>query len=148
MNDSVLVLKSLKIQSPSPERFEVSMDSDIETGGGPAAHADLDPMEIELFLPQNSDPREPFMTMELPKLKGANVINVKKENYEVEIKDEERLKEFAKTLMAEETFEFKIHGRTKIWLGKLNAKVNYDETVEMKGMFTPRLGDSARQSRG
>lgn len=131
----MLTLNSLSITSPSPSQFLVSMDATIATGGGVAAHANLDAMDIDLYMSDDED-AVPFMTLPLDALHGADFMQVKKVNQQVNITEAEELSKFADTLMANQTLSFSMHGRTKVWIGKLNAKVNYDETVEMKGMLS------------
>ena len=127
---------------PTASNFKVSMDATIATGGGTASHANLDEMTIQLYLGTERGDQESFMSMPLDELKGADNINVVKNDVSVEITAEDELKDFARALMANETLSFNIHGRTKFWLGKLNAKVNYDEVVTMKGMLPPLSSSS------
>lgn len=158
INDSKLTLNSLKIAGPTADSFVVSMDATIDTGGGVAAHADLDPMEIELYLNKDAEEYKPFMKMPLDALKGAEQMKVVKTDVPVQVNEMDAMKDFAKTLMAAETFEFHIWGQTKVWLGKLNAKVDYDETVTMTGLnhlngmviksYTPISKDNTRNMNG
>lgn len=132
INKTVLNLHSFAILEPSPTSLLLSLNSTITGAGGIAAHAHLDPMEVIFFL-ENRKPIQPFVSLQLPRIKGGDSVPVIVTNVTTKIASVPALTEFSALLLGSETFRVAIRGRTTLWAGKLHTKVNYNEVVTTKG---------------
>ncbi|KAG0135049.1 hypothetical protein HOY82DRAFT_583845 [Tuber indicum] len=132
LDKTVLNLHSFTILDPSPTSLLLSLNSTITGAGGIAAHSRLDPMEVIFFL-ENHKPIQPFMSLQLPGIKGGSSVPVITTNVTTEITSVPALTEFSASLLASETLRVAIRGRTTLRVGKLQTKVNYNEAVTIKG---------------
>jgi len=131
VNDAGLTLHSLKIMDPTPSSFKLSMNSSVHIGHGISTKAVLDPMIADLYI---TDKKKPFMKIQVPTVHGEGDVFIGQEDVLTQIEDAEAMDEFAGALMANETLKYKIRGRTKLWLQKINTMVNYNQKIEMKGL--------------
>lgn len=77
------------------------------------------------------------MQVDIPAVKTEDEIPVSVEGVATTVSDSAAFMKFAHTLMGSEDLEVEISGKTKIRIGKLAPKVNYNEKVPMKGMPFP-----------
>ncbi|PWW76107.1 hypothetical protein C7212DRAFT_321444 [Tuber magnatum] len=132
LDKTVLNLHSFTILEPSPTSLLLSVNSTITGASGIAAHSRLEPMEVSFFL-ENHKPIQPFMSLQLPGIKGGSAVPVITTNVTTEITSVPGLTEFSALLLGSETLRVAIRGRTTLWAGKLHTKVNYNEVVTIKG---------------
>lgn len=90
-------------------------------------------MNAKLYI---EDKDKPFMTIPVGEVKGAGDVPITQKDYPVEISDEAAMDEFVKALMDNSTLNYKLSGRSKLWLGKINTMINYNEDIEMKGKLS------------
>jgi len=110
----------------------LSLNSTVTGAGGIAAHARLEPMEVVFFL-ESHKPIQPFMSLQLPSIRGGDSVPVIVTNVTTKITSVSSLTEFSALLLGSETLRVAIRGRTTLWAGKLHTKVNYNEVITTKG---------------
>jgi len=139
IDKTVLTVNSLSIMNPTADSFEISMNGTIRGATGPAAHARIEAFKVKLFLDDNGKtPIRPILEMPVPETHGGENIAVIQNNVHIQIEDEGNLDEFAAKLMDAYDMRIGMRGRTKIWLGKISAGVNYNEVVTLRGLLCPR----------
>jgi len=89
-------------------------------------------MEVIFFL-EGHKPIQPFMSLQLPSIKGGNSVPVIVTNVTTSITSVPSLTEFSALLLGSETLRVAIRGRTTLWAGKLHTKVDYNEVITTKG---------------
>ncbi|KAF8540376.1 hypothetical protein BDD12DRAFT_30995 [Trichophaea hybrida] len=133
INKTTLTVNSLSIINPTASSFEISMNSTIHGATGAAAHARIEGFKVKLFLDDNGKtPIRSIFEMPVPETHGGGDIPVIQNNVPITIGDMGALDAFAATLMDAYDMRIGMRGRTKIWLGKVSAGVNYNEVVTLK----------------
>ncbi|RPA73937.1 hypothetical protein BJ508DRAFT_44271 [Ascobolus immersus RN42] len=114
---------------PRADGFVLSIDSTIK--GSKIHGAKIDKFTGNFQL--NED-KKTFMKVEIPKVSTEDDIPVEVKDIDTTVSDNDAFLHFAHTLMESEELDVKIAGKTKIHIGKLGAKVDYNEVITMKGL--------------
>jgi hypothetical protein len=119
---------------PRADGFKLSIDSTIK--GAKIHGAKIDKFTGSFMLDEK---KETFMKVEIPKVNTEDEIPVEVKDIDTTVTDNAAFMTFAHTLMESEELDVKIQGKTKIHIGKLSAKVNYNEVITMKGKLSSNL---------
>jgi len=129
VDKTYLELDALNIVAPRPDGFVLSIDSTIK--GAKIHGAKLDGFNADFLL---NDKGDTFMKVDIPKVSTEDEIPVEVKDIDTTVTDNTAFMNFAHTLMESEKLDVKIKGKTKIHIGKLSAKVDYNEVITMKGL--------------
>ncbi|TGZ82565.1 hypothetical protein EX30DRAFT_305281 [Ascodesmis nigricans] len=131
VNEADLTIHGLEIRQATPDSYKLSMDSSIHTGYGIGSKARIEPMTASLYIDSK---KKPFLKVPVGEVHGKGDVPVVQEDYPVTIDDMDAMDQFVKGLMDNSTINFKLSGRSKLWLGKINTMINYNEDIELKGL--------------
>lgn len=129
VNKTYLELDALNIVAPRADGFVLSINSTIK--GAKIHGAKIDKFNADFML---DDKEDTFMKVDIPKVKTEDEIPVEVKDIDTTVTDNAAFMTFAHTLMESEELDVKVKGKTKIHIGKLSAKVDYNEVITMKGL--------------
>lgn len=133
IDSTVFHLNSMKILDPTPSSFVVSVNGTITGATGTAKHARLEAMKVKLYLEDVHDPIQPIMELPMAEIHGGENVPIIQNDVKISITNQAALEEFSDTLMSNSSIKVGMKGRTKMWLGKINSKINYNEVLTMNG---------------
>ncbi|KAH7399575.1 hypothetical protein BKA66DRAFT_406913 [Pyrenochaeta sp. MPI-SDFR-AT-0127] len=128
INSSSLEVTAQEVTSPTPDGVHLKIQNVIRSGS--SFHPTIDGFRAGLSLKD----QEPFIYIDVPKAKSEAETHVTVEQ-DVKFASMDAFATYTKTVLASDTFEVHLDGKTKLHLSILPAMdVNYNKVVTMKGL--------------
>ncbi|KAF1840445.1 uncharacterized protein K460DRAFT_296992 [Cucurbitaria berberidis CBS 394.84] len=128
INDSTLNVTSQEVTNPHPGGVHLKIDTVIKSGS--SYHPTIDGFRAGLSLKG----QEPFLYVDVPKAKSQAETHITIDQ-DVDLASLDRFSTYTKAVLASETFEVYLDGKTNIHLkGLPTMDVNYNQVITMKGL--------------
>ena len=127
INASTLEVTSQEVTNPQAEGVHLKIDSVIRSGS--SFHPTIDAFRAGLSL----DGQSPFLYIEIPEAKSEAETYITVEQ-DVKFASMEAFTGYTKTVLASESFDIHLDGKTNIHLSGLpSMDVNFNKIITMKG---------------
>ena len=127
INTSTLEVTSQEVTNPHPDGVHLKIDTLIKSGS--SYHPTIDAFRAALSL----QGQQPFLYIDIPQSKSEAETKITVEQ-DVKFASLDSFSEYTKAVLASETFDVHLDGKTKIHLSGLPAMdVDYDKVITMKG---------------
>ena len=127
INASSLEVTSQQVTNPQPDGVHLKIDTLIKSGS--SFHPTIDGFRAALSLPG----QEAFLHIEIPQAKSESETHITVEQ-DVKFASLDNFSGYTKAVLASETFEVHLDGKTKLHLSGLpSMDVDYNKVITMKG---------------
>lgn len=127
INSSTLEVTSQEVTNPSADGVHLKIDTVIRSGS--SYHPTIDSFRAALSL----EGQEPFLYIDIPEAKSEAETYVTVEQ-DVKFASMDSFSGYTKTVLASESFQVHLDGKTNLHLSGLpSMDVNYNKVITMKG---------------
>lgn len=135
INDSTLIVNSMKMTNPTPDTLTVDLNSTVRTSS--SYHPTIDSFPASFYL---GDSDKPFLQLQTPEQKSVHDGDIQLAHQVINVTEQSGFKDYALALLADKELDVKIKGKTKLRQGKLpKADINYNQEVHTPGLSLPLL---------
>jgi len=128
INASTLEVQSEEVTSPSPDGVHLKIQTVVKSGS--KFHPVIEPFRAGLSLKGQS----PFLYIDIPKAKSEATTYISIDE-SVKLASKEGFSQYTQAVLASETLQFNLDGKTKLKLSGLpKMSVKYNKVITMKGL--------------